>query len=147
MEQFERELLDMLRGDPRNFHAHVMFSLRPCEITTPGEYAFSKVKFSELNDESFIKPFRHRVADILNSALEREGRAPRFTALSDADRGLEPRSKESGKSSPGQKHWERKAEDLGLMRREKGTLVRRDIARARLAMIVQDIFSAALIDR
>lgn len=126
-------------GDPRNFHAHIMFSLRPCEIIQPGQFAFSRDKCSDLNDASFIKPFRHRVSDILNAAMEREGHSRRFTALSDADRGLAPRTKESGKSTPGQKHWERKKNDLNLMLRERDILARRDAALAGLAEVASRI--------
>lgn len=120
------------RGDQRNFHAHVMFSLRPCVIDGMGRYAFATDKSSDLNDESFIEPFRHKVADIMNAAMARENHARRFTALSDADRGLEPRSKRSGKSSPGEKHWQRKQEDLVRMQQEQADRLQRQSILERL---------------
>jgi hypothetical protein len=106
-------------GDQRNFHAHIMFSLRPIEVDGPGRYAFAAEKYSDLNDESFIKPFRMRVAEILNAAMAREGNERRFTGLSDADRGLTPRKKGSGKNSIGYNHRLRKQEDLKLMQAER----------------------------
>lgn len=106
-------------GDQRNFHAHIMFSLRPCEIEQPGSYTFSTDKFSDLNDATFIEPFRHKVADILNRAMIRNNHARRFTALSDEDRGLPARSKKSGKSTPAEKHWERKDKKIQTLRAEK----------------------------
>lgn len=121
------------RGDQRNFHTHIMFSLRPCEIEQPGRYVFSPDKYSDLNDESFIYPFRLKVAAIFNAAMERESHSRRFTGLSDADRGLEPRAKGTGKSTPGQKHRERKQEDLALMQRERALVFRRGAAIERLA--------------
>lgn len=120
------------RGDQRNFHAHVMFSLRPCVIDGLGRYAFATDKSSDLNDESFIEPFRHKIADIMNAAMARENHARRFTALSDADRGLEPRSKRSGKSSPGEKHWQRKQEDLVRMQQEQADRLQRQSILERL---------------
>lgn len=127
------------RGDQRNFHAHVMFSLRPCVIDGLGRYAFATDKSSDLNDESFIEPFRHKVADILNTAMARENHPRRFTALSDADRGLEPRSKRSGKSSPGEKHWQRKQEDLARMQQERAALLQRQAILQRLRGAVTGI--------
>ncbi len=127
------------RGDQRNFHAHVMFSLRPCIIDGLGRYAFATDKSSDLNDESFIEPFRHKVADIMNATMARENHARRFTALSDADRGLEPRSKRSGKSSPGEKHWQRKQEDLERMQQERAELMQRQAILQRLRSAVTGI--------
>ncbi len=127
------------RGDQRNFHAHVMFSLRPCVIDGRGRYAFATDKSSDLNDESFIEPFRHEVADIMNAAMARENHPRRFTALSDADRGLEPRSKRSGKSSPGEKHWQRKQEELERMQQERAALLQRQAILQRLRGAVTGI--------
>ena len=135
------------RGDQRNFHAHVMFSLRPCVIDGLGRYAFATDKSSDLNDESFIEPFRHKVADIMNAAMVRENHRRRFTALSDADRGLEPRSKRSGKSSPGEKHWQRKQEDLVRMQQERADRLQRQSILARLQNAVASIAAEPQRDR
>lgn len=135
------------RGDQRNFHAHVMFSLRPCVIDGLGRYAFATDKSSDLNDESFIEPFRHKVADIMNAAMVRENHRRRFTALSDADRGLEPRSKRSGKSSPGEKHWQRKQEDLVRMQQERADRLQRRSILGRLRDAVASITTEPPRDR
>lgn len=135
------------RGDQRNFHTHIMFSLRPCEIEQPGRYVFSPDKYSDLNDESFIYPFRCRVAAILNAAMERENQRRRFTALSDADRGLEPRAKGSGKSTPGRKQRERKQEDLATMQRERALCLRRGAAIDQLMTRLSALMAEPVRDR
>ena len=103
------------RGDQRNYHAHIMFSLRPCVVEAAGRYSFSVDKLSDLNDETFIYPFRQQVALIFNEAMQREDLNRRFTHLSNKRRGL---AEGSGKSTPGQKHWQRKETDLQAMQSE-----------------------------
>jgi hypothetical protein len=135
------------RGDQRNFHTHIMFSLRPCEIEAPGRYVFCPDKYSDINDEAFIYPFRLKVAAIFNAAMERENHSRRFTGLSDADRGLEPRAKGTGKSTPGQKHRERKQQDLALMQRERALVFRRGAAIQRLSAKLAAIIAEPVRDR
>lgn len=103
------------RGDQRNYHAHIMFSLRPCVVEAAGRYLFSVDKLSDLNDETFIYPFRQQVALIFNEAMKREDLSRRFTHLSNKERGL---AEGSGKSTPGQKHWQRKEAELQAMQSE-----------------------------
>lgn len=99
-------------GDRRNYHAHIMLSLRPAEILADGHYAFHVQKRSELNDGEFIAGWRAQTAELMNAAMERGGHKRRFTPLSNAERGMAPQPKGSGKSSPGAKHRERRAEQL-----------------------------------
>ncbi|TRW14490.1 hypothetical protein [Glacieibacterium frigidum] len=103
-------------GDPRNYHAHVMLGLRPTKVIAPGQYEFSPVKSSDLNDGSFIVEYRHTVATLLNAAMERGGHDRRFTALSNAERGLAPTAKGTGKSTPGKKNISRRAQRLAEAR-------------------------------
>ncbi|MBA2935153.1 MobA/MobL family protein [Sphingomonas sp. CGMCC 1.13654] len=111
-------------GDDRNFHAHILLSWRPIERVGSNVFSFSAEKHSDLNDASFILPFRHRVESILNAAMEEAGHERRFTALSDAARGLPPRTKASGKSTPGQKAVERKQRKVDEMSARRDVLHR-----------------------
>lgn len=111
-------------GDDRNFHAHILLSWRPIERIGPNVFSFSAEKHSDLNDASFILPFRHRVEAILNQAMEKAGHTRRFTALSDAARGLLPRTKASGKSTPGLKAVERRQRKVDDMIARRDMLAR-----------------------
>jgi len=106
-------------GDQRNFHAHLLFSMRPVEALGMGAFAFSTEKHSDLNDASFIGEMREEIAEIFNRAMARAGHTRRFTHLSKAARGLPAMSKTEGKSGPGKKAIERKERDLTLMRAER----------------------------
>lgn len=108
------------QGDQRNFHAHLLFSMRPVETLGMNVFAFSAEKHSDLNDDSFITEMRGQIAHIFNRVMERAGHARRFTPLSNAQRGLSAMSKSDGKSSPGKKAIERKERDLALMKAEQG---------------------------
>lgn len=106
-------------GDDRNYHAHIMLSLRPAELMGENHYAFHVQKRSELNDGEFIARWRAETAEIMNSAMERAGHKRRFTPFSNAARGMAPRTKASGKSSPGAKHRERRQEQIDLFAAER----------------------------
>lgn len=107
-----------IEGDQRNFHAHLLFSMRPVEVLGMGAFAFSTEKHSDLNDTSFIGEMREEIATISNRAMARAGHSRRFTHLSNAARGLPALSKSDGKSTPGKKAIERKKRDLALMNAE-----------------------------
>ncbi|PJI87956.1 MobA/MobL family protein [Sphingomonas koreensis] len=106
-------------GDQRNFHAHLLFSMRPIEVRGMGAFAFSAEKHSDLNDASFIGQMREEIAAILNRSMASAGHSRRFTHLSKAARGLPAMTKAEGKSGPGKKAFERKKRDLALMRAER----------------------------
>ena len=128
--------------DQRNFHTHIMFSLRPFENLGGGNHVFSPDKYSDLNDETFIRPFRHKVATLMNEAMEREGHGRRFTALSDADRGLAPRSKRSGKRTIGESNRKRKQEQLTATRAELSQRLRLRQAFERIGKLATPLLNA-----
>ena len=129
-------------GDRRNYHAHIMLSLRPAEILGDGHYAFHVQKRSELNDGEFIAGWRAKTAEMMNAAMERGGHKRRFTALPNDKRGLPPRPKGTGKSTPGAKHRERQAEQLDLFKAERAWRAELDTALQRVRRQV-----GALIER
>lgn len=133
-------------GDRRNYHAHIMLSLRPAEIMTDGHYAFHVQKRSELNDGEFIASWRAQTAELMNAAMERAGHKRRFTPLSNAARGMAARPKGSGKSSPGAKHRERKAEELDLLTAERAWRHELDHALQRLRTEVVALASWPVLD-
>jgi hypothetical protein len=129
-------------GDQRNYHAHIMLSLRPAEMIGENHYAFHVQKRSELNDAEFIYAWRERTAQLMNEAMERGGHKRRFTALPNDKRGLPPRPKGTGKSTPGAKHRERQAEQLDLFKAERAWRAELDKALQRVRRQV-----GALIER
>lgn len=124
------------RGDQRNYHAHIMFSLRAFECLGSGRYVFSVDKLSDLNDATFIKPFRQRVSDIFNVAMQRAGYPRRFTPLSNKERGL---PEGSGKSTPGLKHRERKEAQLRALQNERALRSARQSVLERLKTTVVEV--------
>ena len=100
--------------DQRNFHAHVVLSLRPFRKKADGRYSFAALPSADLNDGDWIYPLRGRIAAAINeemARLEVETGTPQrvFTHLSNADRGLPPKSKAQGKHGPGIKAADRRA--------------------------------------
>ncbi len=111
-------------GDQRNFHGHIVASLRPFRIAGDGAYEFSDTKSSDLNDASFIVEFRAEAAELMNLAMAKAGHPRRITALSDADRGFAPRTKASGKDGIGKKSVERRAAKLESLRAARVQIIK-----------------------
>ncbi|PVE49877.1 hypothetical protein DC415_23910 [Agrobacterium tumefaciens] len=63
--------------DPRNFHAHIMLTLRQA-----GPHGLRRVKTREWNSDEMLKEWRLAWADYQNRALERAGRRERVDARS-----------------------------------------------------------------
>ena len=111
--------------DQRNFHAHVVLSLRPFRKEADGHYSFAALSSADLNDGDWISPLRARIAGAINeemAQLEVESGTPQraFTHLSNAERGLPPKSKAEGKHGPGRKVADRRAAEAEAARAEIG---------------------------
>ena len=109
--------------DERNFHAHVVVSLRPFRKEKNGRYSFAALPSSDLNDGEWIYPLRTRIAAAINEEMAQlavdTGTPQRvFTHLSNADRGLPPKSKAQGKHGPGRKAADRRAAEAEAARAE-----------------------------
>ncbi len=133
-------------GDQRNYHAHIMFSMRPFERVEDGTFAFSNETLSWMNTGAYITEFRARTAEVLNAAMAREGRTRRFTPLSNATRGASPPAKGEGKSTPGRKHHERRAEDIGRMQKERQLIATRVDEARELVAVLRDIIARPSLD-
>lgn len=75
-------------GDDRNFHAHLIVSLRPMTRHGPYDWSFSPSKLTWLDTPEGLLIQRRIVASAINSALARAGHDVRWTAKSREDRGL-----------------------------------------------------------
>ncbi|WP_343345887.1 hypothetical protein WJT74_01185 [Sphingomicrobium sp. XHP0239] len=74
-------------GDQRNYHAHLVLSLRPMKRITAYQWEFSASKSTWLNTPAGLKLQRKFVARTLNRALAAGGHRARWTYLSRAERG------------------------------------------------------------
>ena len=75
-------------GDQRNVHIHVILTLRPVERVAPYEWNFGVSKLASIDTPEGLRSIRHHVAQVMNAELATEGRGPRWTARSRAERGL-----------------------------------------------------------
>lgn len=76
------------KGDPRNFHAHILHSLRPMTREGPNRWSFSENKLTWFDCPEGIRLQRRLIAKAFNRALERSGHEERWTARSREARGL-----------------------------------------------------------
>lgn len=111
--------------DQRNFHAHIVTSLRPFRKEANGTYSFAAASSSDLNDGEWIRPLRERIAGAINeemAQLEVETGTPQrvFTHLSHADRGLAPSNSAEGKRGPGRSAEARRAAEVEAAQAEIG---------------------------
>ncbi|WJY19678.1 hypothetical protein QQS45_05530 [Alteriqipengyuania flavescens] len=79
-------------GDQRNFHLHLMYSLRPSERIAAHEWEFGISKVSDINTADGIRERRRCVVRDINATLHAAHIGKRYTALSNGARGLEPSS-------------------------------------------------------
>ncbi|RST30121.1 hypothetical protein HMF7854_04245 [Sphingomonas ginkgonis] len=76
------------KGDVRNFHAHIIMSPRPFAVEGPFAWSFEAGKATELNSRAGYDWLRQQAAAAFNHALEKEGRALRYTGIAQAKRGV-----------------------------------------------------------
>lgn len=75
-------------GDQRNFHAHILYSLRPVRKVAEYEWEFAASKVGDINTPTGIRARREAVVRALNATLAASGSARRYTHLSNRARGL-----------------------------------------------------------
>ena len=95
-------------GDPRNFHAHILHSLRPMTREGTNRWSFSEKKLTWFDCPEGIRLQRRLIARAFNRALERSGHEERWTARSREARGLS--SPGNTKKGPERTRAERAAE-------------------------------------
>ena len=77
-------------GDQRNYHLHLMYSLRPSERIAAYEWEFGISKVGNINTKAGISERRRCVVRDINATLHAAHLGKRYTALSNGARGLEP---------------------------------------------------------
>lgn len=77
-------------GDQRNFHLHLVYSMRPCRRVAPYEWEFGTAKLTEINTTAGIFQRRCGVVVAINETLREAGIAKRYTPLSNRERGMAP---------------------------------------------------------
>lgn len=76
------------KGDPRNFHAHILHSLRPMTRDGPNQWRFAASKLTWFDCREGMLLQRRLIAAAFNRALERAGHEERWTSRSRENRGL-----------------------------------------------------------
>jgi len=76
------------KGDQRNFHCHLVYSLRPTRRLEGCHWDFETQKVSDINTPVGIRARRQAVTTALNVALAKAGIAKRYTDKSHAARGI-----------------------------------------------------------
>lgn len=137
--------------DQRNYHAHVILSLRPFRREKDGRYAFAALPAADLNDEIWISPLRRHIASALNEQMahrQAETGIPQrmFTALSNAERGLAPKTKAEGKYGPGRKAADRRAEAAEQAGKELLLRAERASVLDQLAGLVTGVIAVPVLD-
>ncbi len=75
-------------GDGRNFHCHIIYSLRPAARLAAYDWSFAVSKLSDVNTPDGITLRRKLAVDAINLTLKAAGSAQRYTQLSNRARGL-----------------------------------------------------------
>lgn len=75
-------------GDQRNYHVHIIYSLRPCERHGPYDWSFAVGKEADINTPAGIKARRLAVVQAINTTLCAAGIAKRYTHRSNKARGM-----------------------------------------------------------
>lgn len=75
-------------GDQRNYHVHILYSLRPCERLGPYDWSFAVGKEADINTPEGIRARRLAVVQAINAALCDAGVTKRYTHLSNRARGM-----------------------------------------------------------
>ena len=75
-------------GDQRNFHCHILYSLRPCERVDQYDWSFAVVKECDINTPDGIRSRRRQVVRDINATLCAARIDKRLTHLSNKARGM-----------------------------------------------------------
>lgn len=76
------------KGDGRNFHCHIIYSLRPARRLGRYDWNFAASKLADVNTPTGIRNRRRLAVDAINATLRAAGSDQRYTDLSNRARGL-----------------------------------------------------------
>ncbi len=77
-------------GDQRNYHCHIVYSLRPCRRIVPYEWDFAAGKQNDINTPAGIRARRLAVVRAINATLHAAKIDKRYTHLSNTARNMAP---------------------------------------------------------
>ncbi|WP_343342881.1 hypothetical protein WJT74_06355 [Sphingomicrobium sp. XHP0239] len=83
-------------GDQRNYHCHLIYSLRPARRLEPFEWSFGLAKNTDINCPEGIRCRRQAVVATINDHLHRAQIAKIYTPLSNQARGMPPPPPKNG---------------------------------------------------
>lgn len=86
-------------GDQRNFHCHIIYSLRPAERHDAYDWSFGLAKANDINTPAGILARREHVVQDINAALHAAGIEKRYTALSNKARRMAVAQEKLGQKS------------------------------------------------
>lgn len=75
-------------GDQRNWHLHLLFSTRPMVRTGDHEWDIGRMMRREIDNPDAFEAMRHLYAAVQTEVAQEAGLSIRYTALSNAERGL-----------------------------------------------------------
>lgn len=75
-------------GDQRNWHLHLLFSTRPLVRTGDHEWDIGRMMRREIDNPEAFEAMRHHYAAVQTNVVQEAGLNIRYTALSNAERGL-----------------------------------------------------------
>lgn len=86
-------------GDQRNFHCHIIYSLRPCRRVGPYDWQFALGKESDINTAEGILARRKSVVRAINATLHAARIDKRYTHLSNRARRMAPPQPKVGQAA------------------------------------------------
>lgn len=86
-------------GDQRNFHCHIIYSLRPAERNDAYDWNFGLAKVADINTPKGILARREAVVQDINAALHASSIDKRYTALSNKARRMAAAQEKLGQNS------------------------------------------------
>ena len=118
-------------GDVRNFHCHIVYSLRPATRHDAYDWSFAVSKLPDVNTPEGIATRRKLATDAINVTLTAAGSGQRYTHLSNRARGLGTPAPKQGQRQT----WvsrrlaaaQVRCDELGVMR-ERVAVLRKSLA-------------------
>lgn len=86
-------------GDQRNFHCHIIYSLRPAQRHDVYDWSFALSKENDINTPAGIRSRRQEVVRAINKTLSAAGKVKRYTALSNKARKMAAGQPKLGRES------------------------------------------------
>ena len=86
-------------GDDRNYHCHIIYSLRPTQRMAPYDWSFAVSKLTDVNTPGGIRQRRRLAVEAINATLIASGSEQRYTHLTNRARGMGAAQPKQGQSA------------------------------------------------